>query len=84
LTRFGFFTIIIAGGISRPLLQEEIKMAVKKEEPAVELKAPEPEVEAAPGFYVGDNGPYPTREDAQAFIDGHLNGNGEVTEVSNA
>jgi hypothetical protein len=84
LTRFGFFTIIIAGGISRPLLQEEIKMAVKNEKAAEpEAKVPEASTRE-PGFYVGDNGPYPTREDAQAFIDGHLNGDGEVTEVSNA
>lgn len=44
----------------------------------------EPEAEAAPrepGFYVDDTGPYPTAEDAQAFIDGHLEGKGSVTEV---
>lgn len=34
-----------------------------------------------PGFYVGDNGPYESEEDAQAFIDGHLGGKGTVKEV---
>lgn len=34
------------------------------------------------GFYAGDNGPYLTADDAQAFIDGHLGGKGEVTEVA--
>ena len=32
-----------------------------------------------PGYYVGDNGPYETEEDAQAYIDGHLDGEGEIT-----
>lgn len=34
-----------------------------------------------PGFYVGDNGPYLTADDAQAYIDGHLDGKGKVEEV---
>lgn len=60
-------------------------MAKEKEPEVVEEAEAEPvaEVVREPGFYVGDNGPYPSREDAQAFIDGHLNGDGEVTEVSN-
>lgn len=40
------------------------------------------EAPEAPGFYVGDNGPYPTADDAQAYIDGHLNGKGKVREVT--
>lgn len=40
-----------------------------------------PEVVEAPGFYVGDNGPYLTSDDAQAYIDGHLKGKGKIREV---
>ena len=53
-------------------------MPVKNNPPVEEVD----EIPLEPGFYVGDNGPYATAEDAQAFIDGHLNGKGKVTEVS--
>jgi hypothetical protein len=59
------------------LLQEEPIMAVKQTNDEPEAVEPERE----PGFYVGDNGPYLTHDDAQAFIDGHLEGKGKVTEV---
>lgn len=55
-------------------------MAIAKNPEPVE----EEKIEAAPrapGFYVGDNGPYPTAEDAQAYIDGHLEGKGKVEEI---
>jgi len=58
-------------------------MAVK-ENKAAEPEAPEVEpAPREPGFYVGDNGPYLTADDAQAYIDGHLDGKGEITEVAN-
>jgi hypothetical protein len=54
--------------------------------PVKETKQTEAEtVEEAlrePGFYAGENGPYLTAADAQAFIDGHLDGKGKVTEVT--
>lgn len=61
-------------------------MAVKEDKPEPS-KAFVPDVLEAdparePGFYVGDNGPYLTEADAQAFIDGHLDGKGSVEEVT--
>lgn len=49
---------------------------------AVKDRVEEPEAEREPGFYVGNNGPYPSEEDAQAFIDGHLDGKGNIKEVT--
>jgi hypothetical protein len=43
---------------------------------------PVEEAPREPGFYAGENGPYLTAADAQAFIDGHLDGKGKVTEVT--
>lgn len=56
-------------------------MAIAKN-PEPEKTEPEDLRRCAPGFYVGDNGPYLTAEDAQAYIDGHLEGKGEVETVA--
>lgn len=57
-------------------------MAVVDKKDIKEAVEEENTIAREPGFYAGDNGPYLTAEDAQAFIDGHLDGKGEVTEVT--